>query len=77
MFKYFIEDYELSHSYFGEDHYSYRLDSRGNNADELLGNAKVTAVDSFGIELWADHISDCNNETIEYVERIIKKVINK
>ena len=35
MAKYKIYDYELDNSYFGNDNYSYRLDTNGNSVDEM------------------------------------------
>lgn len=77
MYKYYIEDLELDSIHFDDSNQrSYRLDTEGDTIDQMVDNARIVALSWDGIELWTDHVSECSDGVIEYIQRVIANQLN-
>lgn len=74
---YVIEDIELAASYFGDECYSYRLDSYGEDLTELMGNAKIVGIDGDCVECFSNYINEYDDDVYFYIEKVIRSEMSK
>ena len=78
MYKYHIKNVELNSNSFEKNKKRiYKLETYGNDVDELLNNSTVRVFDENGEEIWADDVMTLNEKEVSYVKNFIKKTITK